>query len=206
MTNIFINFDKELFISKNAIKRLKDDLRKGSEIKSENYIKDSNIIVVTKENDNIVLTTRTSEKKSKEDKRNELRQRLKMMRDKRGNSHREKLNEIKRTVPKNIFKKYTNILNKYGFNIPSPDEIMNNPEKFKQQISMMASDFSKVSDDGQANSALKSYFKSFAELFDIDPMQFNVPQNNPTQNLHQMINNDEDTEDEDDEPPELIPS
>ena len=35
-------------------------------------------------------------------------------------------------------------------------------------------------------------------------MEFNVPQNNPTKNLHQMINNDEDTEDEDDEPPELI--
>ena len=211
MTNVFIKFDRELFVSKNAFKRLKDDVRKGAEIKSNNYIKDGFELIVEKNDSDINVTAVSIQEKSKEDKRNELRKRLKMMSDRRSNANKDKINEIKRTVPKNLFKKYTNVINRYGFNIPSPDKIMNNPEKFKQQISMMASDFSKVSNDGQANASLKSYFKSLADLFDIEPMQMNLKKPDVVPNINKLMdennnklsNLDEDTEDED-EPPELI--
>ena len=115
------------------------------------------------------------------------------MKEKRTTSMTEKINSIKRSVPKNIFNKYMNLIKKYQFDLPSPDEILKNPEKFKQQISTMAGTMSKVSNNGDANSAIKGYFKSLADLLDIEPMTINVK---PEKNLN-LISHDSDTEDED---------
>ena len=210
MNNIFIKGDKSFFKSKNAILRFKKKLKEIKNFKNIENINDSDFLEenysfnITKDkidenNFNYNVNIIKSEEKIKNNKRLELKKKIKLMRQQRDGSITEKIKSMKRTIPKNIFQKYLNIIQKYNLNIPSPDDIFNDPDKFKQQISVMSSTMAKVSNDQNADSSIKSYFKSLAKYLDIEPMNFKVKQENPT-NLHNL---DLDNDTDDDEPPEL---
>ena len=198
MKNVFIIGDKSFIKSKNALKRLKEQVKNEEDVDSTKYLIKGYSLTINKEKNkqeefDYFVKILTLEEKQKLDNKQELKNRLKNMKEKRTTSMTEKINSIKRSVPKNIFNKYMNLIKKYQFDLPSPDEILKNPEKFKQQISTMAGTMSKVSNNGDANSAIKGYFKSLADLLDIEPMTINVK---PEKNLN-LISHDSDTEDED---------
>lgn len=210
MNNIFIKGDKSFFKSKNAIVRFKKKLKEVINFKNIENINDSDFLEINysfdikkekidENNFNYIVNIINSEEKIKNNKRLQLKNKIKLMRQQRDGTVTEKMKSMKRTIPKNIFQKYLNVVQKYNLNIPSPDDILNDPEKFKQQISVMSSTLSKVSNDQNADSSIKSYFKSLAKYLDIEPMNFKVKKENPT-NLHNL---DIDDDTDDDEPPEL---
>ena len=58
-----------------------------------------------------------------------------------------------------LFKSYTNLLKQGNFGaIPSPKDVINNPEKFQKQISLIMGENGSVSNDNKANNAIKKIF------------------------------------------------
>ena len=101
-----------------------------------------------------------------------------------------------------LFKSYMNLIKQGNFaNIPSPKDVINNPEKFQRQISLIMGENGSVSNDNNANNAIKKYFNSLGNFMGIEPTQMNF---NKTQSVQQNINSNLDeeveTEDEDDAP------
>ena len=114
---------------------------------------------------------------------------------------------MKRSVPDNIFKAYSNIIKKYQFNIPAPDEVINNLDKYRLQVSMLMNTNQKVSNDAKADNLVKKYFKLLGEFLGLEPM--NIPTQLPENNkmVENNFSKDDDTEDEDeDNIPELVNS
>lgn len=203
MISVYILGDKNLFKSKTAITRLKQDIKNKKNIESSNYLIDQYYFDIKKieENGNLRYNINILDKNKKQN-RVELKNKIKMLRAKRDGSVMNKVRAMKRTVPKNIFEKYMNLIKKYNFDIPSPDKIFDDPDTFKKQISYMSSDFARVSNDQNANNSLKSYFKAVAELLNIEPMSIKIPDNTnlQPQNILKQEQNNSDTEDEDDVP------
>ena len=82
-------------------------------------------------------------------------------------------------------------------NIPTPLEAIENPEKYRQQISMVMGMKGMVSNEPRANSAIKKYFNELGQFLGIEAIEINMPDNEPfvqTKNI-----NNSDTEDEDDD-------
>lgn len=205
MSSVFIIGDKSVIKSKNALKKIKEKVKNEKEIDPSNYLNEGYSFHIKKNKNkekifDYYIEIMTIKEKNKLDKRLELKNRIKHMKDNRSLLMTEKINSMKRSVPKNIFNKYMNLMKKYKLNLPSPDEILQNPDKFKEQISMIAGTMNKVSNDGNANNDIKGYFKSLADLLNIEPMSINIK---PEDNLKQLSNNS-DTEDEDEY--EIVPN
>ena len=209
MSSVFIIGDKSVIKSKNALKKIKEKVKNEKEIDPSNYLNEGYSFHIKKNKNkekifDYYIEIMTIKEKNKLDKRLELKNRIKHMKDNRSLLMTEKINSMKRSVPKNIFNKYMNLMKKYKLNLPSPDEILQNPDKFKEQISMIAGTMNKVSNDGNANNDIKGYFKSLADLLNIEPMSINIK---PEDNLKQLSNNsDTEDEDEDEDEYEIVPN
>ena len=85
------------------------------------------------------------------------------------------LDSLKRTIPEKIYKSYINLIKTYGANnIPSPLEVIENPDKFRQQISMVTGTSKPVSNDMNLSNAIKHYFGSLGKFFCIEPANMNL--------------------------------
>ena len=113
----------------------------------------------------------------------------------------------KRTVPDKIFKAYHNLIKTYAMpNIPSPEEVINNVDRYRQQISAVMGLKTPVSNDIRASNAIKQYFNALGEFLGIEPTEIDI--NNimksvqmgslPEQNNNINNINNSDTEEEDD--------
>ena len=109
-----------------------------------------------------------------------LRMKLRNAQVGRSTQPKKQLTSLKRSVPDNIFKAYSNIIKKYQFNIPAPDEVINNLEKYRLQISLIMNSNQKISNDANANNLVKKYFKLLGEFLGIEPMEIptQLPENN----------------------------
>ena len=65
-------------------------------------------------------------------------------------------------------------------NIPNPKDVINNPEKFQKQISLIMGENGSVSNDNKANNAIKKYFNSLGNFMGVEPSTMNV---NKTQSV-----------------------
>ena len=80
-----------------------------------------------------------------------------------------KLASLKRTVPTKIYNSYANLLSKFKMeNIPAPDEVINNVDKYKIQISAVMGKIGKLSDDVRASNAILHYFTTLGEFPEVE--------------------------------------
>jgi hypothetical protein len=215
--------DKSNFLSKNAITRLKKDIKETdiNKIDSSKYLKsgftfkidmvnnDINVTISKQINTNrngvvdgivedVINIEPTPELSDRDKHRMEIRQQLKKQlsdsRKNRSGETKRKLMSLKRSIPTKIFDSYTNLITKYKLdNIPAPDEVINNVSKYKLQISAVMSKLGKLSDDMRVNNDIKQYFTALGEFLGIEPININET----TEPRIVTTKNDSDTEDED---------
>jgi hypothetical protein len=222
--NVFIEGDRSLFLSKTAVDRFKSEVRGNNSdnfdsVDSSKYLKEGYTFNITKKENDITAKICNISELQMENKHKELRQRLKNARRCRGGEQYKQLDSLKRTVPEKIFKSYVNLIKNYGVNnIPSPLEVIENPDKFRTQISTVTGTSKPVSNDVRLSNAIKQYFASLGKFLCIEPANLSFesepdivfdrpPKQQPLIEKIKTSNND-DTEDEDeendDEPPKLV--
>ena len=203
--NIFID-NKDNFLTSKSVDKFKKALRSDNEVVVTKYLKEGfNYTAKKVGDDRLDVSIISQEEYNRMQKRNELRMRLRNARYGRSGQPKKKLDSMKRSVPDNIFKAYSNIIKKYQFNIPAPDEVINNLDKYRLQVSMLMNTNQKVSNDAKADNLVKKYFKLLGEFLGLEPM--NIPTQLPENNkmVENNFSKDDDTEDEDeDNIPELV--
>ncbi len=217
--SVFIEGDRTLFLSKGAIDRFKKDITnlfKQNEktyqdlVEHSKYLKEGYCFKVVHTLKDIYATieevkTNKVEVTNLEDKRRQLREKLNMIKRSRSGEAFKHLESLKRTVPDKIYKSYSHLMKNYGLpNIPAPDEVINNIEKYRTQIGTVMGLTTQVCNIGGASNAIKHYFNSLGQFLGIEPINMS----NQLSQLQNQVNikskNDSDTEDEDDDVPELI--
>jgi hypothetical protein len=218
--NVFIEGDRSVFLSKTAVERFKKEVRetKPDMVDSCKFLKSGYIFNITTTDNNITAKICNEEEVLLENKRKELKMKLRTAQRTRGGEQYKQLDSLKRTIPEKIYKSYFNLIKTYGaHNIPSPLEVIENPEKYKTQISAVMGSKKPVSNDPGLSKAIKNYFTSLGNFFCVEPMDanvmsdalttFNTTTSTPTKSLVEKINIDggnSDTEDEDDDAPALV--
>jgi hypothetical protein len=222
--------NRDLFLSKGAILRLKADIKENKQIDPKKYIKDGYIFNIEQKdgNHNVYIKefVQVEEEpeplpepkvENKEDLRKKLKQQLRDSRKDRSGENKRALSSMKSTVPTKILDCYTNLVSKYKLdNLPRPDEVIKNVDKYKLQISAVMGKIGKISDDPRVSKSVLAYFTALGNHLNIEPMDLSngnmetianmaamsqgvsnskdYERNNPT--ISRMLNND-DTEDED---------
>lgn len=179
--NVFIEGDRSFFLSKTAIDRFKKDARetKADLIDSSKYLKEGYVFVITTNENNITAKITNKDELLLQNKRTELKQKLKNAQRTRGGEQYKQLDSLKRTIPEKIYKSYYNLIKTYGaHSIPSPLDVIENPEKFRTQISTVIGTKKPVSDDIKLSTAIKNYFSALANFLCIEPMSLDIVQNN----------------------------
>lgn len=203
--NVFID-NRDHFLSKNAIERFKKEVKLDNKLDSTKYFKEGFNFFKDKNENNINIKVVTQHEYDNQINKINLRQKLKDAQYSRSNRPKKRLESIKRTVPDNIFKIYSKIIKSYQFNIPAPDEVINNLEKHRLQISLLMNSKQKISNDAKADVLVKKYFRLLGEFLDVEPTDVSAhmpKQQVPKQVLAPIVeNNDTDTEDEDE--PQLV--
>ena len=72
-------------------------------------------------------------------------------------------------------------------NIPSPKDVINNPEKFEKQISLIMGENGMVSNDGKANNAIKKYFNSLGNFMELNLLKSTLIKHNPYNKLIMLV-------------------
>ena len=218
--NVTIIGDKTQFKSKNAIVRVKQDIKENPSIvlDSSKYLNDGFILIMENNNNNVNLNIKSKieleENKmndEKDKKKLELRAKIKDMKKtnmkERSGDINKKLASLKRTVPTKIYNSYANLVSKFKMeNIPAPDEVINNVDKYKIQISAVMGKIGKLSDDVRASNAILHYFTTLGEFLGIEPLKLSKEEMDTFKNMGKLTNNNmkrptinnSDTEDEDD--------
>ena len=238
MVNIHISQEsKGNFKSKNAITRLKKFLKETPDVdlvSAVEYLKegfhfdfkveDENIHVGTKIAEHIwgdIQQEQNSMKPQQElNSKEKLRRRLKELQAIRTGKVMREMREVKKTVDKQLFQRYAWLKqNLSGFPLPSPTEILDNPEKHKDEIELFSSGFMKLSGNTKIDSTIAEYFKMIGEKLGYQPltmeqiqqkMNANKPQQAPQAppenfdlpsniNLSNYVDSDTESESSDDE-------
>ena len=217
--NIFIEGDRSLFLSKSAVDRFKSEVRGNTtdnfdSVDSSKYLKEGFVFNITKNENNITAKICNAEEIKNENKRKELRMKLRNAQRCRGGEQYKQLESLKRTIPDKIFKSYVNLIKNYGVNnIPSPLEVIENPDKFRTQISTVTGSTKPVSNDIRLSNAIKQYFSSLGKFLCIEPSNISLDSSPdivfdrpPTQQqqFEKIKTNNDDTDTEDEEAPELV--
>ena len=179
--SVFIDGFKEGLKSKRAVKKLKTTVRnmkEGTPLENERFFKSGYDYKISKqENAYIVNIIKTKElleleekQKEEEDrlqKRNELREKLRNKRYYRTGSAKRELSKLKKKVPKKVFKSYLDFKRTFDVPIPSPEEIMSDPQQYTQLVQMYASG-AKLSPDETFNKKITKYFKEMGDMMGIE--------------------------------------
>jgi len=208
--SVFINGDKDLFLSKGAVNRFKNDLKKcdikNISLEDGKYLKSGYIFDINFNNNDFNANIITLEEHMHNEKRKMLKNKLRKSQYNRSTNVKNERDSLRRSIPEKLFKSYMNLMKQGNFgSIPSPKDVIDNPEKFQKQISLIMGEDGMVSNDGASNNAIKKYFNSIGNFMGIEPSKMNV---NKTQSVQQNNNNptlieEVDTEDEEDVP-ELV--
>ena len=206
--SVFINGDKKLFTSKSAIQRFKNDLKKcdvkNINIEDSKYLQSGYIFKINFKNNIFDATIITIEEHMRNEKKKMLKRKLKNAQYSRSTNVKKDRESLKRSIPDKLFKSYMNLLKQGDFpNIPSPKDVIENPERFQRQISLIMGEDGMVSNENDANNAIKKYFNSLGNFMGIEPSKMNINKTQSVQhNIETSINEEYDTEDE--EPPQLM--
>jgi len=161
-SNLSISFEAEeaSFKSKNAKKRLKEELKKSyhllenkddfllisnektgyftkflNDIYQLEIVKNSEMNYTVKVTENLEKKTAMQEEQAKEAKKALLKNKLKNMKDMRSNQTGRKIKEMRKEVGDDMIKKFLAAQQAMGGQaIPDPSEIMKNKEKYLQQF------------------------------------------------------------------------
>ena len=174
MVNVYILADKSLFLSKRAVDRLKKDIRSSNDlntIQSSKYIEDHQLVIEEKGED-VSVDVITNKQYNRNLLKNKLYNSTKNLKLARTGQQLREMKELKKTVPKSIFKKYMNIQNSCNFPIPKPDEIMNNLDKYTDQIKMFSSGMIKITGNTKTDQQISNYFKQLGESLGVQPMNY----------------------------------
>jgi hypothetical protein len=210
--SVFINGEKDLFVSKGAIKRFKDNLKNldlekldkhNIVVEDNKYLKEGYVFNINFKNNSFNANIITLEEHTINERKRLLKNKLKNAQRGRSMQVKKEMESLKRSIPKKLFQSYTNLMKQFNFSdVPSPKDVINNPEQFKKQISMIMGQMGMVSNDNNANNAIKKYFNTLGNFMGFEPSEININQNN--QPRVQELNNIVDTESEGEEEPELI--
>lgn len=208
MSSVIINGDRDNFLSKRAVERLKTDIRNNKEIIPTNYFKNGYTCLKSVKDNNITVTIVSDSEYELHMKKKLLKSKLRQTQQMRGGEQKRKLDSIKRCVPEKVFKAYQEVLKVGNFNVASPDEMINNVDKYRGQISMINGNPGMISNDSMANIVIKKYFKLMGELLGIEPMNLTQPsqtaQTAQTATPIALPNNDKNDDTEDEEVPTLV--
>jgi hypothetical protein len=243
--NIHILGDRTAFLSKNAIVRLKNDVKVNPlvQLDEKKYLQDGfgfkidtlennvHVNIITRANISVApnVAPKVSQKVAptvssteinpgsaadleKEAHRLELRKKLRArLADARKESPGEikkKLESLKRSVPPKIYDSYVNLMTKYKLDhIPAPDEVINNVEKYKIQISAVMGKMGKISNDPKVSTAIRHYFTTLGDFLGIEAMSADMVKEVETQFANMTAPaavqqstkvNDDDTDEEED--------
>jgi|SaaInlStandDraft_5_1057022.scaffolds.fasta_scaffold01041_15 hypothetical protein len=200
---------KEHFQTKNAINRFKRDLKKCepkkiNSLEDGNYLKIGFFFDIISEKNQYIVNIITLEEHMRIEQKKVLRKRLHNAKHNRSSIVKQERESLKRSIPKKMFKSYQNLMknNMFANNIPNPTDIINNPEKYKNQISQIMGTQGPLSDNPKAHNALRNYFDTMGNFMGIEPTQFKTTQEiNPIQpvqlqpsQLEEVETDDEDNE------------
>lgn len=180
MVNIHITGDKSLFQSKNAITRLKNKIRELGDpqlIESDQFLKENYEFKFKEQKDDIFVEIQekhylwgdntpqsNNQVTNKSSGRDKLKARLQELRNKRLGIHAREMHSIKKSVDKSIFKKYAMITQMVpNFPLPKPNELLDNPEKHKQEIQMFSSGLVQLTQNPKIDGLVTEYFKEISE-------------------------------------------
>jgi hypothetical protein len=201
MSSVNILGDKELFVSKRAIIRLKKDIKSGEKLEPSDYLQDGYTFRVEKNKDDYNINIMTLDQYAVEENKKLLRQKLKNAQRARSGVFKQQMASLKRSIPDKVYKAYQDLLKVGRFNVSPPDEIIDNVEKYKMQIAMVNGNPGLVSNDIKANNAIKRYFKVLGDFLGIEPVRIKDP-TPTTGSITTNVTVDDDTEDE--EEPDLV--
>jgi hypothetical protein len=212
VNSVLIDGDRNMFLSKAAVDRFKKDMRttKPDMVDVKKYLKDGYTFTFDKNappstvHAKIITVAEEAELNRADilaEKRNNLKKRLHNAKVARSQAPRQKLASLKRSVPEKLFNAYFNLISKYQLpGIPAPDEVINNVDKYRTQISTIMGTIGNVSDNTIVNNDIKHYFNTLGEFLDIEPMNISQQaiQEPIISSVPQALNSD--TEDEEEEP------
>ena len=245
MVNIHITGDKALFQSKTAITRLKNKIRELGDpqlIESGDFLKEDYEFKFKEEKDNVYVDIQEKHYlwgdmgtkggnqgqaqpqptiSDKEANRQRLKARLKELRDRRRGVFVREMNDIKKSVDKSIFKKYSMIKQMVPtFPVPKPTDLLDDPEKHKQEIQMFASGSIQLTQNPQIDGLIGEYFREISEkvgypILSREEVNKIMDQNMPTEqkpaeqlpasiNLNSYVDSDTESEDSDEEKSEEV--
>ena len=94
---------------------------------------------------------------------------LKALRNKRNGVDIREMNDMKKSVSKSLFKKYAMLKNMdVNIPIPKPTDLLDDPEKHKQEIQMFASGLIQITKNPQVDGLICEYFKEVSETVGYD--------------------------------------
>jgi hypothetical protein len=182
--NVIILGDKEQLLSKNAVVRLKGDIKilEQNKLEPSKYLKDGyGFTFEVKDNTTTITIVEKAvleQSKLLEEKRTALKNQLKQARMERhgASQMKQKLASLKRSVPTKVYNSYVKLISRYNLsNIPPPDEVINNVDKYRLQISAVLGKVSNLSDDPNVSNAIYGYFSSLGNLLGIEALTIKTP-------------------------------
>jgi len=179
--SVFIDGFKEGFRSKRAIKKLKNTVRnmkEGTPLDNEIFFKSGYDCEISKKDNNYIVNiiktkellefeAKQKEEEERLQRRKELREQLRNRRYYRSGGAKRELSKLKKKVPKKVFKTYLDFKRTFDVPVPSPEEIMSEPQKYTQLIQMYASG-AKLSPDENFNKKINKYFKEIGDMMGIE--------------------------------------
>lgn len=185
---IIIN-NVDCFQSEDTINKLKEDInncdpKKINTLEDINYLKEGYHMNIKFNKEKYFVNIITTEEHMKEERRKMLRRRLHNAQRGRSTVVKQERDSLKRSIPKKLYKSYEKLMKNHMFanNIPSPADIINNPDKFKDQISQIMGVNGPLSNNPQAHAALRQYFDTMGQFMGFNPTQYNYSQDvNPIQ-------------------------
>ena len=228
MVNVHINFDKNNFKSKNSIERLKKKVKELNEegydnslfqidINLNDYLNDEasldKIFNFDKINDDIfiklskkqVLPLNNFSEPESKNKSKKLNDKLRELEDKRRGIEKKELKEVKKNVDKNLYKRYEILKEVYDAPVVSPDVLINEHEKYIDQIEIFASGYMQITSDDGINDMIRDYHRIISEkvgikLLTMDEfiVKYCNESGNPNEQLDLRINEDSGTESDED--------
>lgn len=176
--NVFIDGDKNGFNSKSSIQRFKQSVKNELNFNLSNlakhYLKPNYVFeLVSQTNKELKFIIKLQDETNKENSRKVLLSKLEMLRKQRNNLSFGKIDSSV-DVPKDIADEYKKLMKISKVPIPSPSDIISNPDQYKQMISMIISNpmMKKIG----SSHPYSKYFKLLANKLNVTEM--NLPKNN----------------------------
>lgn len=179
--SVFIDGFKEGLKSKRATKKLKitvRNMKEGTPLECERFFnsgydyeinkhKDGYIVNIIKTKELLELEEKKKEDDERQQRREELRKKLRNRKYYRSGGVKRGLSKLKKKVPKKVFKSYVDFKRTFDVPVPSPEDIMSDPEQYTQLVQMYASG-AKLSPDETFNRKITKYFKEIGDMMGIE--------------------------------------